>query len=112
MLGEFSQAKACGYQFGYGTFSEGKGWEWKGTIFMTHETVVPVITGVSYFLAHIPDMIRYGSKPYRELKHEPSLVQSVISHQRPFDEAMAYPPNQVFIGNLDPDELWDLPSPW
>jgi len=76
------------------------------------ESFVPVITGVSYYLAHIPNVVRYGSKPYRELKHEPSLLESVISHLRTFDEAVAYPPNQVFIGNVDPDELWTLPSPW
>ena len=74
--------------------------------------VVPVISGVSYFLAHLPSMIRYGSKPYRELKHNPSLLLPIISHLRTFDQAVTYPPNQVFIGNLDPDELWDFPSPW
>jgi betaine reductase len=72
----------------------------------------PVITGVSYYLAHVPSMIRYGSKPYRELKHDPSFLQPILSHLRPFDQAVAYPPNQVFIGNLDPDQLWDAPSPW
>ena len=74
--------------------------------------VVPVISGVSYFLGHLPSMIRYGSKPYRELKHNPSLLLPIISHLRTFDQAVTYPPNQVFIGNLDPDELWDFPSPW
>lgn len=29
-----------------------------------------------------------------------------------FENAVAYPPNQVFIGNLDLDELAALPSPW
>jgi glycine/sarcosine/betaine reductase complex component C subunit beta len=76
------------------------------------ERITPVITGVSYYLAHVPSMIRYGSKPYRELKHESSLLQPIISHLRPFDQAVAYLPNQVFIGNLDPDQLWDAPSPW
>lgn len=78
----------------------------------SHQSFFPVITGVSYFLAHMPSMIRYGSKPSRELKHEPSLLAPMISHLRSFDQAVAYPPNQAFIGNLDPDELWNLPSPW
>ena len=77
-----------------------------------NKATVPVITGVSYFLAHLPSMIRYGSKPFRELKHFPSLLDPMLSHLRPFDQAASYPPNQVFIGNLDPDELWSLPSPW
>ena len=80
--------------------------------FSSNESLGPVITGVSYFLAHLPSMIRYGSKPYRELKHDPSILQPMISHLRPFDQAVAYPPNQVFIGNVDPDELWTAPSPW
>jgi len=88
----------------------------EGNTIVTHhsskERIVPVITGVSYYLAHVPGMIRYGSKPYRELKHEPSLLQPILSHLRPFDQAVAYPPNQVFIGNLDPDQLWDAPTPW
>ena len=31
---------------------------------------------------------------------------------RTFDDAVAYPPNQVFIGNLRPEDLWDRPRPW
>jgi hypothetical protein len=65
----------------------------------------------SYFLAHLPSMIRYGSKSYRELKHEPSSLLPIINHLRTFDQGVAYAPNQVFIGNLDPDELWNFPSP-
>jgi hypothetical protein len=78
----------------------------------SNQNLIPVITGVSYFLAHLPSMIRCGSKPYRELKHAPSLLSPMMSHLRTFDQAVAYPPNQVFIGNLDPDELWNFPSPW
>ena len=29
-----------------------------------------------------------------------------------FEQAVAYPPNQVFIGNLDPDDLHGVPAPW
>jgi hypothetical protein len=75
-------------------------------------STVPVITGVSYFLAHLPSMIRYGSKPYRELRHDPSLLVPMMSHLRTFEQAVAYPPNQVFVGNMEPDELWEYPSPW
>lgn len=79
---------------------------------LSNGNLVPVITGVSYFLAHMPSMIRYGSKPCRELKHDSSLLPPIISHLRSFDQAVAYAPNQVFIGNLDPDELWNFSSPW
>lgn len=73
---------------------------------------VPVIAGVSYFLAHLPSMIRYGSKPHRELRRDPSLLAPVMSHLRTFEQAVAYAPNQVFVGNMDPDKLWEYPSPW
>jgi len=39
------------------------------------EEAFPVITGVSYFLSHVPSMVRYGSKPYRELRDEPSYCR-------------------------------------
>ncbi len=74
--------------------------------------ILPVITGVSYFLAHVPSMVRYGSKPCREIRHDSSSLQPILSHLRSFEQAVAYPPNQVFIGNVDPDELWNAPSPW
>jgi hypothetical protein len=60
----------------------------------------------------LPSMIRYGSKPYRALKQTRFLLSPMMSHLRTFGHAVAYPPNQVFIGNLDPDELWNFPTPW
>ncbi len=74
--------------------------------------ITPVIKGVSCFLAHVPGLVRYGSKPSREIKHDPSLLPLISSHLRGFEAAVAYAPNQVFIGNLDPDDLRRIPSPW
>jgi hypothetical protein len=70
-----------------------------------------VIKGVSYFLAHVPSMIRHGSKPSLEIEQDSSLMESILSHSWPFDKAVSYPPNQVFIGNLDPDDLLKIPVP-
>ncbi len=78
----------------------------------TNQDVMPVVKGVSYFLAHVPGMIRHESKPSREIGYEPSLLTPVLSHLRTFDEAVAYPPHQIFIGNLDPDDLLKTPTPW
>lgn len=79
----------------------------------SNQTIKPVIKGVSYFLGHVPSMIRHGSKPSREIERDPSLLPSILSHLETFDQAVAYPPNQVFIGNLDPDDLLQkVPSPW
>jgi betaine reductase len=57
-------------------------------------------------------MIRHGSKPSREIAADPSVLEKVLNHLNPFEKAVAYPPNQVFIGNMDPDELSSSPSPW
>lgn len=72
----------------------------------------PVVRAVTYYLAHVPSMIRHGSKPLREIAVQPSVLDKILSHMNPFEKAVAYPPNQVFIGNLDPDDLLKLPSPW
>jgi hypothetical protein len=74
--------------------------------------VAPVIRGVSYFLGHVPGMVRHGSKPSRELPKDAALLGRFLSHLEPFDMAVAYPPNQVFIGNISPEDLRRIPSPW
>jgi len=76
------------------------------------QSVEPVVKGVSYFLAHVPSMVCYGSKPAREIKRDPSLLSDLSSHLQSFDQAVAYAPNQVFIGNLEPDDLQNVLVPW
>ncbi len=78
----------------------------------SNKITTPVVKAVTYFLAHVPSMIRHGSKPSRDIPESPTLLENVLSHLNPFEEAVAYPPNQVFIGNLDPDDLLDIPTPW
>jgi glycine/sarcosine/betaine reductase complex component C subunit beta len=66
------------------------------------------ILASSLVLAHVPDLVRYGSKPSRE-----QMRAAEIGHAlRSYEKAAGYPPHQVFIGNLRPEELWDLPRPW
>ncbi len=72
----------------------------------------PVIKAVSYALTHTPGLVRYGSKPERELRKDPKLDQQITEHLRSFEQACAYHPNQVFIGSLPPESLWDIPRPW
>jgi betaine reductase len=72
----------------------------------------PVVKAVSYTLAHTPNLVRYGSKPERELRKDPKLGEQIAAHLRVFDQACAYPPNQVFIGGLPPGALWDMATPW
>lgn len=77
-----------------------------------HPNGFPVITGASSFLAHVPGLARHGSKPARELEHTPALLPEFLANLRDFETACAYPPHQVFIGNLAPEALWDVPRPW
>lgn len=74
--------------------------------------ITPVLKGASFVLTHTPDLIPFGSKPSREIKKNPALLDQIYSHMRSFEEAVAYPPNQVFIGNLTPDELLRYERPW
>jgi len=81
--------------------------------FSLNHSATPVVKGVSYFLAHVPSMVRYGSKPSREIQKNSSLLKPILGHLWTFNQATAYPPNQVFIGNFDPDDLLNnIPSPW
>jgi len=72
----------------------------------------PALLGASYALAHAPDLVRYGSKPSREAADDPGLPARLNGALRPWGEVAAYPPNQAFIGNLDPRDLADAPRPW
>lgn len=72
----------------------------------------PVIKGVSYVIAHVPDLVAYGSKPSREILNDSSLADKLKSHLRDYDEVKNYPPHQAFIGNLKPEDLWNIDRPW
>ena len=70
------------------------------------------IEGISYSLTHVPDLVRYGSKPLRELRAQPALRSQLAKHLRDFRAATAYAPHQVYIGNIGPEQLSDLATPW
>ncbi|MGH7798437.1 MAG: glycine/sarcosine/betaine reductase complex component C subunit beta, partial [Candidatus Binatia bacterium] len=79
------------------------------------DSVRPVrvgIEGVSYSLTHVPDLVRYGSKPLRELRAQPGLQAQLPMHLRSFAAATAYAPHQVYIGNIAPEKLSELDKPW
>ena len=70
------------------------------------------IEGVFYSLTHVPDLVRYGSKPSRELRANATLEPQLKKQLRSFSAATAYAPHQVYIGNITPSELSNLPKPW
>lgn len=83
------------------------------TLSQNHSIPVRIgIDGVSYSLAHAPDLVRFGSKPLRELRANPALRENFIEHLRDFTAAVAYAPHQVYIGNVAPEQLRNLPQPW
>jgi betaine reductase len=69
--------------------------------------VSAAIHGCSLVLAHAPDLVRHGSKPARE-----NAAEQIAPRLRTFEEALGYPPHQVFLGNLRPDALWEIERPW
>ena len=79
------------------------------------EFIKPVrvgIEGVFYSLAHVPDLVRYGSKPLREIRANSALGDELHQKLRGFNAAVAYAPHQAYIGNIAPERLSDLPKPW
>lgn len=71
-----------------------------------------VIKEVAYGLYYVPDFVRYGSKPARDIEDDPNRIKEIYDHLRPYQECMAYPPHQVFIGNLHPEDLNNVPKPY
>jgi betaine reductase len=66
------------------------------------------VLAASTVLEHVPDLVRYGSKPRRE-SH---LLEALTAELRSFGDAVRYPPNQAFIGGRRPESLRELPRPW
>jgi len=74
-----------------------------------------VLKGSSYVLVHTPDMVLHnGSTQTTEKLVNPGseYLVELPKHLRSFEDAVAYPPNQVYIGNGTPDELKNHPTPW
>jgi glycine/sarcosine/betaine reductase complex component C subunit beta len=65
------------------------------------------VQACSLVLAHAPDLVRHGSKPTRE-----DAADQIAANLRTFEEALGYPPHQVFLGNLRPEDLWEIERPW
>ena len=79
---------------------------------MSLSLVQPVIRGARFFLAHAPGLVRYGSKPTRDIARDPAVAGTIAAALRSYEAARDYPPNQVFLGAGHPDTLSELPRPW
>jgi betaine reductase len=69
----------------------------------------PAISAASAVLAHVPGLARHGSKPARELPRDPELEQRFLGALRTFEQAVAYPPHQAYLGAVHPRELPQRP---
>ncbi|SHJ98865.1 3-Oxoacyl-[acyl-carrier-protein (ACP)] synthase III [Hathewaya proteolytica DSM 3090] len=77
----------------------------------------PVIKKASYILAHTPDMVIHNGTTQMVARHSDSesdreYLAAVPSNLRSFEHTLGYAPNQVYIGNMTPDELQAMPKPW
>jgi len=75
----------------------------------------PVIKAAAYVLVHAPDLLYWqGTTPSMERITNPDsqFLKSLPQHLRSYADAVKYPPNQVYIGNLSPEQLRELPRPW
>ena len=65
----------------------------------------PVMKGASYALVQCNDMvIHQGSTQTSEMRLNPDseYLKELPKHLRSFEDCVAYPPNQSYIGNLPP----------
>lgn len=77
--------------------------------------IFPVIKGAGYILVNTPDMVVNNGTTQtleRETNPDSEYLKKVRGHLRPFDDVVSYPPNQVYIGNMTPDDLGNLARPW
>ncbi len=75
----------------------------------------PVLKGAAYALIQANDMvIHQGTTQTNEriLNPESQHLVELPKHLRSFEDCVAYPPNQVYIGNMRPKALRDIPRPW
>ena len=75
----------------------------------------PVVKGAAYVLVHTPDMImHYGTTCALEHEANPEseFLKKFPEFVRSYEEAVKYAPNQVYIGNMLPDDLNTIARPW
>ncbi|MDD2498707.1 MAG: glycine/sarcosine/betaine reductase complex component C subunit beta [Desulfitobacteriaceae bacterium] len=75
----------------------------------------PVVKGTAYALIQATEMVFHqGTTQTSERRKNPESehLKKLPEHLRSFQDAVSYPPNQVYIGNMTPDDLKDIPRPW
>ena len=74
-----------------------------------------VIKGAGYVLVHVPGMVMYHGATQtteRVVNPDSEYLKELPKHMRSYEQCVAYPPNQTYIGNLPIEDLAALPEPW
>ncbi len=74
-----------------------------------------VIKGAGYILVHTPDMVLHNGTTQTTEKivnPDSEYLKALPNHLRTYEQALAYWPNQVYIGNKSPRELATVEQPW
>ncbi|MCL2662382.1 MAG: glycine/sarcosine/betaine reductase complex component C subunit beta [Oscillospiraceae bacterium] len=74
-----------------------------------------VLKGSSFVLVHAPDMLIHGGTTQtteRIVNPDSEYLRKLPEHLRSFEEAVAYLPNQVYIGNKTPTDLAAAGDVW
>ncbi|MCL2067233.1 MAG: glycine/sarcosine/betaine reductase complex component C subunit beta [Treponema sp.] len=75
----------------------------------------PVLKGAAYVLVHAPDMVVHNGTTQtteRVVNPDSEYLKNLEAHLRPFEKAVEYPPNQVYIGQITPEDLRGFEAPW
>lgn len=75
----------------------------------------PVLKGVGYALINTPDMIIHNGTTQtteRILNPDSEYLKMLPDHIRSFEQVLNYAPNQVYIGNMTPEDLRNYEMPW
>jgi hypothetical protein len=75
----------------------------------------PVVKGTSYILVHAEDMVIHNGTTQsteRVINPNSEYLKKLPNHLRSFEEAVNYIPNQVYIGNMRPEDLRKYEQPW
>lgn len=73
------------------------------------------IKGASYVMVHAPDLLIHNGSTQvgaRLENPEHEYLKAIPKYLRSFEDAVNYPPNQVYIGNMSHDDLTGIPEPW
>lgn len=74
-----------------------------------------VLKNVGYALIHTPEMVLHnGTTQTTEMQVNPNsdYIKNIRASYRSFKDVVNYAPNQVYIGNMTPEELRELGDSW